>query len=120
MKEHVRRAVALIAGAIITGTSPSSVYDDSESKRFPFSCYASNTMVDVFDFTVNCQITGSLRGGKLSLYHYAEASYITLEIKGTDFEGFDSDKKSYYIGSVQGKKISIYDYDQGRKFNYSL
>lgn len=121
MKDHTRRAVALIAGCVITGERPSSIYDYSQSKHFQFSGETSPTTVNVYDYNEKCHIGGSGDSrGQLNLYHYGNSKHISLKIDGDNFEGYDYDTQKHFNGSVNGNAISLYDYEKSQYFNFSV
>jgi hypothetical protein len=121
MKDHTRRAVALIAGCIITGKNPSSVYDYSQSKYFQFSGETTPTTVNVYDYDERCYVGGSGDpSSQLNLYHYGNSKYITLKIEGDKFNGYDYDTQRHFNGSVNGNSISLYDDEKSQHYNFSI
>jgi|LakMenEpi03Aug12_release.lakeMendotaPanAssembly.Ray.scaffolds.fasta_scaffold1156437_1 hypothetical protein len=120
MKPHTRRAIAFIAGSIITGKNSSSVYDYSESKHFMFSGEATLEHVNIYDYGEKCHVSGSGSSSSFSLFHYGNSKHIQLSIQGTSFNGFDYETNKHFNGTVSGGSISLYDYEEGKHFNFSL
>ena len=114
MQDHTRRAVAYIAGRMISGQDATAVYDYTASSHFHLSGTVSGSNVNVYDFGQSCHVGGS----PSSLYHYGNGGHIQLRVNGSNFSGYDYATSSHFSGSVKGRAISIYDYGQSRYFQY--
>lgn len=116
MQAHTRRAIAYIAGRLISSSRASAVYDYSESRYVNFSGDVSFQNVNVYDYDQRCYVSGSLG----SLYHYGNRSYVQLDVNGTNFRGYDYDTRNNLSGNVSGSAVSLYDYGTSAYFNYSV
>ena len=116
MKSHVRRAIAYIAGRVISGNPSSSIYDYGTSQYTSMSGSVDESHVSVYDYDKSCHISGSLS----SLYHYGESQHVSLKLDGTKFSGYDYGTSSHFSGTVNGKSVSLYDYSCSSYFNYSI
>ncbi len=116
MESHTRRAVAYIAGRLISGKSSSSVYDYSEGEYCNFSGTVSEGGVSVFDYGQSCYVSGS----GTNLFHYGDGHYITLSPDGGKFSGFDYGTSSHFTGTVIGGSVSLYDYGTSSYYQYSV
>jgi hypothetical protein len=117
VKPETRRAIAYIAGRLISKTHASAIYDYSANKYASIDgTVADQPMkVDVYDYDAGCHVTGS---GK-DLYHYGNSAYIELKLHGKRFEGYDYDSSNFFEGEVAGRDVTLYDYGSGY-FSYSL
>ncbi len=116
MKAHTRRAVAYIAGRVVSESSSSAVYDYSIGGYTNFSANISHAQISAFDYDESCYISGSLPG----LYHYGNSAHLNLQLQGDQFNGYDYDTSSHFSGRVNGRSVSVYDYEHGQYFNYSI
>jgi hypothetical protein len=113
---HVRRAVAYIAGRLVSGADSGAVYDYYEGRYVNFSGQVNAQNVNVYDYE-----QGSFVGGSpTSLYHYGDGQFIQLNVNGTQFRGYDFGSGQHFTGNVNARNISIYDYEHGSHFNYSI
>ena len=120
MKNHTRRAIAIIAASVINKQQYSSVYDYIDSKYHSISCDISSGNVNAYDYELKCYITGNVNSDRFSLYHYGNSKQVELDIKKMHFEGHDHDSKKNFSGEVKGSSISVYDYELSKNFNYSV
>lgn len=120
MNEPARRAVAYIAGRVLSGRSSSAVYDFGCSKYFSFSGKITESKVSAYDYTEQCHIGGSGHSGSFSLYHYGAQNHISLRVSGRKFRGFDYGSGGHFSGAVNGRSISVYDYQQCAWFGYTI
>lgn len=116
MESHTRRAIAYIAGRLISGKPSSSVYDYTEGGHVSFSGTVSQSSISVFDYDQSCYVSGS----GTNLYHYGDSHYITLNADGSKFSGFDYGTSSYFAGTVSGGSVSVYDYGTSSYYQYSM
>ena len=116
MESHTRRAIAYVAGRLINEESRSSIYDYSESKYTNFGGNVSWSSVSIFDYEQSCYISGS----STNLYHYGDGHYVTLNVEGGQFSGFDYRSGTYFSGRASGRSLYIYDYDTSRYYQYSF
>jgi len=115
MNAETRRAVAFIAGSLVSGQRRASVYDYSVGHHTSFSGQVGER-VSVYDYDAGCHISGNLP----SLYHYGASAHLTLKVVGTKFNGYDYATSSHFNGTVRGRSISLYDYGEAGYFNYTV
>jgi hypothetical protein len=113
---HVRRAVAYIAGRLVSGADSGAVYDYSEGRYVNFSGQVTPQNVNVYDYD-----EGNFVGGNpASLYHYGDGQYIQLNVNGPQFSGYDFGSGQHFSGNVNARNVTVYDYEHGNYFNYSI
>src|SRR5262249_33839870 len=120
MKPHTRRAVAFIAGSIVSGRPSPAVYDYAASQSFPFGGEATWRHVNVYDHEQRCHISGPGGAGTFSLYHYGNLKHVDLSVQAEAFHGYDYDTGQHFTGTVRGASISLYDDDGGKYFTYAV
>lgn len=120
MQNHTRRAVAYIAGRLISQEPSATVYDYSSFKYFSFGGDVSISLIAIFDYDKQCQVSGLGSPDSINLYHFGNKNNIFLNIEETHFNGFDYDTDSHFSGDVMGRSISIFDYEHNIYFNYSI
>ncbi len=116
MKSRTRRAIAYIAGRIVSGLSETNIYDSSDSQYYSMDGSVQADNLSVYDYTEKCYISGSLP----NLFHYGNEKALTLNMTGDKFTGYDYDESSSFSGSVSGNSISIYDGKTSPYFKYSF
>jgi hypothetical protein len=115
-----RALIAFVAGSIVVGRTPTSIYDFSQSGFRLISGTVAADEVTIYDFTDGCHLTGKGSNSGLSLYHFGQGAHITLDMKGHKFSGYDFGSSCHFNGSVSDKTISIYDFGEGAYFNYTI
>lgn len=120
MKPHTKRAVAYIAGRLISDNKSSSIYDYSQSQHFNFSSWVCSDRVSTYDYAIGCHISGNGSSGSFSIYHYGNSAHISLRIDGNRFKGYDYHTNNHFSGRVNGSSIVIYDYEDSQYANYSI
>ena len=104
----------MIAGALVSGRRPASIYDYSCGSYTSFSGTVGKT-VSVYDYDARCHIGGALP----SLYHYGLRAHLSLNVAGEKFTGYDYGTSSHFTGTVRGRLISFYDYGSGACCNFT-
>lgn len=116
MTIETRRAVAYIAGRLVSGKSSSAIYDYQVGNHSSFSGSVDGNRVSVYDQSRSCHLTGA----PSSLYDYGGNHHIQLNVQGQRFSGYDYGSSGHFNGRVNGKSISLYDYEHGSHFDYSI
>ncbi len=120
MTGRTRRAVAYIAGRLISGEESSAVYDPMSGRHFLFRGEVSSGQVSVYDYADASYIGGTGPLPALSLYDYGSSGHIHLEVRGIEFEGYDYVSGSRFAGRVLGKDVDLHDFGVAKQFSYSL
>ena len=116
MEDDLRRAVAYIAGRILTGAPASAVYDHAAARHFHFSGEVAPERVSVYDHGRGCQISGA----PPSLFDHGTSRFLKLEVKAGVVAGYDYASGTFYEATVTGAGVSVYDPDAGGHFGYSI
>jgi hypothetical protein len=116
MRDFVRRAVAVIAGGIVTGTPRAVVYDHGAGRHFNFAGSADAASVNVYD----CERQALVHGSPRQFFHAGTRCPIEMTIVGATFNGFDHDTTRYFHGHVIGSSVQLYDHDDGQYHAYAL
>jgi hypothetical protein len=119
MKDYARRALAYIAGRIISGKDFPAVYDNQDSKYFNF-CGEVQTCLSIYDYEQKCFMNGVKGGNTFSIYHSANQRYISLEVDDNHFSGLDYDSGKCFCGNLNEDMVSIYDYENGNNYVYRI
>lgn len=106
MRPHVRRAIAFIAGRLITGKSSTGLFDYSEGRHVSFSGKVTKDIVSIYDYDRGTHVGGSLS----NLYFYGDGCGVQISIQGNRFNGFDFCDSGHFSGQVQGNTVWVYDY----------
>jgi hypothetical protein len=78
MQACTRRAVAYVAGSLISGRTTGAIYNYQDKRHVGMSGVFSAGSVSVYDDEQRCHIAGS----ESSLYHYGNRAHITLQLNG--------------------------------------
>jgi hypothetical protein len=116
VKACTRRAVAYIAGTLITGQKSAAVYDYQDKRHVSMSGAVTANSISVYDYDQHCHIAGS----GTSLYHYGNHAHFTLQLNGASFSGYDYDSKAHFSGTANSRNMTIYDYEAKAHYNYSI
>lgn len=116
MKAYTRRAVAYVAGTLITGYESSAVYDYQDKRHVSMSGAVTSSGVSVYDHEQRCHIAGS----SVSLYHYGNRAHITLQLNGANFSSYDYDSNAHFSGTANSRNLQVYDYETRAHYNYLL
>lgn len=111
----VRRGIAYVLACLITNRPGRSLYDYSESKYFYFSGNI-NPSVSIYDHHMKSHITG----GDNNLFHCGPKEYITFQLEGKTFTGYDYATHKHYKGKINQSNIQLYDYDDKKYHQFLL
>ena len=96
MNIQKRRAVAYIAGRLIAGKRPETVYDDAASARYRICGDVSPDYIRMFGDDRNCYV------------------------RGDDFYGYDDETSSYFSGAVNKSSVTFFDFQSSNNFRYAI
>ena len=116
MNPSARASIAYVAARVITGKDSGHIYDYSQTKYINIAGSVGGKSVSVFDYSRKCYFSGQLP----SLYDYGQGAYVTININGSSFSGFNYRTKSHFTGTISGSNVSFYDYEVRQYFNYTL
>ncbi len=114
MTPEVRRAVAFIAGQLVSGKRRT-IYD-FESGTYAHFSGSIGPAIQIYDHTAGAHITGSPN----RLYHHGLGAHISLDISGKNFKGYDFGSGCHFSGSVRNNNIALYDFAAAKHFQYLL
>jgi hypothetical protein len=120
MRAHTRRAVAFIAGRLISAERSDTVEDVSDGRRYRFAGNLESGRVDIRDGSLGCPITGTGRDSTYELFHGLNRQLIKLDLEGDRFSGYDYDSLNGFTGRVSGRSVSLYDNELHRSFSFTL
>jgi len=120
MKAPTRRAIAYIAGRLLTGRDASSVFDVETADMFMFSGTVSATDINVFDVDRGGFVIGSPTSGEFSLCDLDDSSFLTLRIGDGKVEGVDLESGAPYEATVQGDTVTLFDSEDGSLCIYTV
>jgi hypothetical protein len=115
MTPEARRAVAFIAGQIVSRKKRRSIYDYDKSGYIHFSGNVGSD-VRLYDHNSRAHIQGSNK----QFYHYGLRAHISLDVSGKNFSGYDYGSSSHFSGSVRHNNVTLYDYQASKHFQYLL
>ncbi len=113
---NTRACIAVVAISRVSGVSPSSVYDHSQSRHITISGSVHENNVSLYDHGRGCHFSGSMP----NLYDYGRSTHVLLEINGHQLSGYDYGDGHHYSGTVSGSAASTYDHGLGQHFHYSM
>ncbi|HET8605658.1 MAG TPA: hypothetical protein VFL66_01375 [Gaiellaceae bacterium] len=116
METSTRRAVAVLAGSLITGRRPRTIYDHEELYFAPFNGTVERGRAALVDLDTEATIVGK----RHSFYHSGTGAYLRLEVHGHRFRGVDHASGDEFSGTVEARRVEIYDAGAGETFRYSL
>ncbi|PYP83397.1 MAG: hypothetical protein DMG65_24505 [Candidatus Angelobacter sp. Gp1-AA117] len=114
MKSHTRRAIAYIAGRLVSKADTSNIYDNTEGQNYSYTGNVSKKGVSIYDHAQQCEIKGTPR----NLFHHGNSKYINLSVCGNNFRGYDSDSNSDFQGNVEARSVRIFDPEDKRYYSY--
>ena len=120
MKAHLRTAIALIAGSLISGKGVSSINYPEGGECSKFSGRIEDNIIKVFDEDRDCSISGSGSNGNYVLYHFGERKFISLNIEKNSFNGLDHGSYTYFNGTVRENKVKFHDFSENKKYEFVL
>ena len=116
MKPHVRRAIAFIAGRLITGRASSGIFDYTAGTHIPITGTVTETNISIYDHDQRAHVGGSLR----NIHFYGDGCAAQISIHGNNFDGYDFCGSGHFIGHAQGNVIWVYDYASSAYFSYII
>lgn len=116
MDTSTRRAVAVLAGSLITGRRPRTIYDHDELRFAPFGGTVERDRAELVDLESQATIVGK----RHSFFNSATGSYLRLEVHGRHFRGVDHASGDEFSGTVEHRRVELYDAGAGETFRYSL
>ena len=120
MNIQKRRAVAYIAGRLISGTPSGAVYDYATAAHYKIYGDVSPDYIQVYDEDRYGYIRGNATPAGLSLFDHPTRQNIRMRISGDDFYGFDDESSSYFSGEASKSSVSLFDYQAGKNYRYAI
>ena len=118
MTPGLRAVVAYVACRLISRAESSFIFDFSARGHRSMGGTVSESCINVYDFSENCQLTGHMSEGAIQLFHFGENVHVSLEIFQESFRGYDHSTGRYLSGVVRGSRISIKDEADLRHYAY--
>jgi hypothetical protein len=120
MEAQVRRAVAYIAGLLISREAAEALYEPTSGRSYPMRGTAKDSYVKVYDPSCRCYISGNFYGLTYSLYHDGTSAHIELKITDNRFSGYEFASASQFDGNVTDRSITLYDFKDGNYYHFSI
>jgi len=120
MNDQTRRAVAYIAGRIVSGKPAPSVYDHTTSRTYNFRGEFAATKITLRDLDSGSDIKGAGGSGMFTITQAGNGKPVSLKLNGSTFEGFDYETAKRYRGVITGTSVAVQDDQHGREFQYSI
>jgi hypothetical protein len=120
MRAHTRRAVAFIAGKLISSARSNTVRDARDGREYRFAGSLVNGRVEIRDGSLGCPINGTGTSGAYELFHGLNRRSIKLDLEGSTFSGYDYDSLNGFTGRVSGHTVSLYDNELHQSFSFRL
>lgn len=106
----------MLAGSLITGRRPRTIYDHEQLYFAPFSGTVERGRAEVVDL----ETSATLVGKRHSFFNSATGSYLRLEVEGGRFRGVDHATGHEFSGTVEARRVEVYDAGVDTTFRYSL
>ena len=116
MKPHIRHTIAYIAGRLITGKASLSLYDYSAGKYVFFTGSVEGNNISLYDHDRCAHIKGDLG----NIHFYGDGCGVKVDIRGSNFDGYDFCGSGHFTGNAYGNLVCIYDYASAGYFNYLI
>lgn len=117
MKDHLRRAVAGIAAALVNEAEYSSVYDFAGKKHAAIAIKIIDGKVEAYDRFRLVHIAGTLPDG---VYDFGDRAHVELHREGDVVKGFDHGSQTFYEAKVSGAEVQVYDYETGAHHDFRV
>lgn len=115
MTPETRRAVAFIAGQLVSGKKRN-IYDYDSGAYGRLSGEVSPQQIRVYDHDTRAHVTGDGQ----RVYHYGNRAFILLDVTGKIFKGYDYASSSHFMGNVRQNNVTLYDYQASKYFQFLL
>lgn len=121
MIEDRERAVAYIAGRILSTSAARLIREEDTGRLALMSGDVSADRVHVYDFQINGYVSGTRSAGRWNLFHARDNA--TIELIPTEVGrlcGFDHSSGQWFSVGVTGRTIRVRNAVSGRSRQYSL
>lgn len=115
MDAALRRLLAYLAGAAVSGVRADGVFDFEVGSRFPVSGSMQGETVDLTDETDGVHLAGTLPG-----LRRGDGGVVEFRLDGEDFEGIDRASGARFHGRVSGHNVDLTDEADGIERYYCL
>jgi hypothetical protein len=115
MPPDVRRAIAFVAGRLISSRPASAIYDFS----YPGYTYLTGTIgssISIYDHGRRSHLTGS----PTSFYDHATKGHVSLTLTGRSFTGYSFATAEHFQGTISQANVTLYDHMEHKHFHYLL
>jgi len=120
VNSHLRASIAYIAARLISASTVTGVFDQSQLRRVFLSGTVDRAVISAYDHERNCFITGAGDGTHYSLFHQGEGLHISLDIQEGAFWGHDYGRSTRFDGTVEGNAVTFHECELDRRFRYLL
>lgn len=122
MKQHRRRSVAFILGALFGKRhNVGAVYDFGAAQHFNFGLTANGRNISAYDFDRRTHVTGTVSDRQVAMYDHGESEHFSITLKpNRAFSGYDFGTSTHFSGQVQGHSITLYDFETASHYIFSV
>lgn len=115
MESDKRACLAFIIGRT-QNSNIHSVYDFGRGRFCLFTSSGDVSNLQVLDHQRNSMLTGSLSG----VFDFNTNSYMSINMNGGPFTGFDYGSSTFFSGNISGNVVMIYDGQESSYNTYSM
>lgn len=116
MAPHTRAMIAAAAFAFITGKKVAGVHDHSLRKDLRIAAECRGNQLQGYD---GDRLAG-FGGAPPELYDGGSRSFVSLEIDGSNAQGFDRISSTAFAAHITDERVQLYDHSKGAWFTFDM
>lgn len=116
MKANLRASIASIAAQLAGNDSSPAIYDYTQGNYVSFDGSVSKSTINISDRNDTVHLVGVLP----NLHEERSGAFLTLQVDGTQFQGFDFESQKHFMGSLDGGLVTIFDCESGQHHHFNV